>query len=81
MITVYTKERCPACRSTERYLNEHEVKYVGKKLVGAKGERLLPESQELINKFRSKGYAQFPVVVTQDDAWCGFRPDKLKNLL
>ena len=45
------------------------------------GETLgAPEDELALEQVKALGYAQAPVVVTSNDHWSGFRPDKLKEL-
>jgi glutaredoxin-like protein NrdH len=40
----------------------------------------LDSQPEAIDNLKSLGYRQVPVVMTQDDHWSGFRPDKIAGL-
>lgn len=70
-ITVYTKSRCVQCDATKRALNKSGIAY---DLVD------LTEDELALEQVKALGYAQAPVVVTSNDHWSGFRPDKLKEL-
>ncbi|WP_281872646.1 glutaredoxin-like protein NrdH [Brachybacterium paraconglomeratum] len=70
-ITVYTKPRCVQCDATKRALNKSGIVY---DLVD------LTEDERALEQVKALGYAQAPVVVTSNDHWSGFRPDKLKEL-
>ena len=70
-ITVYTKPRCVQCDATKRALNKSGIAY---DLVD------LAEDELALEQVKALGYAQAPVVVTSNDHWSGFRPDKLKEL-
>ncbi|ASK67345.1 NrdH-redoxin (plasmid) [Brachybacterium avium] len=70
-ITVYTKPRCVQCDATKRALNKSGIAY---DLVD------LTEDELALEQVKALGYAQAPVVVTSNDHWSGFRPDKLKEL-
>src|SRR5699024_7671404 len=70
-ITVYTKPDCVQCDATKRALNKSGIAY---DLVDLTEDRVALES------IKALGYAQAPVVVTSEDRWSGFRPDKLKEL-
>lgn len=70
-ITVYTKPRCVQCDATKRALNKSGIAY---DLVD------LTEDELALEQVKVLGYAQAPVVVTSNDHWSGFRPDKLKEL-
>ncbi|GAB3042042.1 glutaredoxin family protein [Sediminivirga luteola] len=68
MITVYTLPGCIQCRQTIKYLRD-----------AGEPPRVvdLSESPMDMEAVRAMGYSQAPVVVTGDDHWSGFRPDKL----
>lgn len=70
-ITVYTKPRCVQCDATKRALNKSGIAY---DLVD------LTEDERALEQVKALGYAQAPVVVTSNDHWSGYRPDKLKEL-
>ena len=71
-ITVYTKPHCVQCDATKRALNKLGFDY---DLVD------LTEDELALEQVKALGYAQAPVVVTSDDHWSGYRPDKLKELV
>ena len=70
-ITVYSKPNCVQCSATYRALDKKGIEY--QKIDVSQD----PRSLEFI---RSLGYAQVPVVVTGQDHWSGFRPDKIAVL-
>lgn len=70
-ITVYTKPMCVQCDATKRALNKAGLEY---KLVD------ITEDAEALAQVKSMGFLQAPVVTTENDAWSGFRPDKIKAL-
>ena len=70
-ITVYSKPNCVQCSATYRALDKKGIEY--QKIDVSQD----PRSLEFI---RSLGYAQAPVVVTGQDHWSGFRPDKIAVL-
>ncbi|HMR48065.1 MAG TPA: glutaredoxin-like protein NrdH [Arachnia sp.] len=70
-ITVYTKPQCVQCNATYRALDSKGVDY----------EILdLTEDEKALEMVKSLGYLQAPVVITDDDHWAGFRPDKIAAL-
>lgn len=70
-ITVYTKPSCVQCNATYRALDSKGLEY----------EVLdLSEDQEALEMVKSLGYLQAPVVITENDHWSGFRPDKIAGL-
>lgn len=69
-VIVYTKSNCPACTATKRQLGTFGLTVE---------ERSLEDASNL-EWAKAEGFAQAPVVVTDNDSWCGFRPDKLIEL-
>ena len=70
-ITVYTKPLCVQCDATKRALNKAGLEYT---LVD------ITEDAAALSHVKSLGFMQAPVVTTLNDAWSGFRPDKIKAL-
>lgn len=70
-VTVYSKEHCPQCDATKRKLDKLGVDY---------DDVDLTDDDDLRNEMISKGFKATPIVITDDDSWSGYRPDKLKEL-
>lgn len=70
-ITVYSKPLCVQCDATKRALNKAGIAY---DVVD------ITEDAEALAKVKALGYVQAPVVMTTEDHWAGFRPDKIKAL-
>lgn len=70
-ITVYSKPLCVQCDATKRALNKAGLAY---DVID------ITEDAEALATVKSLGYVQAPVVVTSEDHWSGFRPEKLKAL-
>lgn len=70
-ITVYSKPSCVQCDATKRALNKASIPF---DVVD------ITEDDDALEHVKSMGYAQAPVVVTEQDHWSGFRPDKVKAL-
>lgn len=70
-ITVYSKPMCVQCDATKRALNKAGVAY---SVVD------VTEDAAALDRIKSMGYMQAPVVITGADHWSGFRPDKIKAL-
>lgn len=68
MITVYTKPSCVQCNATFRALDARGIDY-----------RTVDLSKDpgALDVVKAMGYMQAPVVVTDNDHWSGFRPDKI----
>lgn len=70
-IAVYSKPSCVQCTATYRALDKQGIEYDIFDV--SVDEKALEAVKEL-------GYLQAPVVVTEDDHWSGFRPDKISTL-
>lgn len=70
-ITVYTKPSCVQCTATYRALDSKGIEY---------NVLDLSEDETALQKVKELGYLQAPVVVTEDEHWSGFRPDKISEL-
>jgi glutaredoxin-like protein NrdH len=70
-ITVYTKPSCVQCNATYRSLDNKGIEY---EVID------VSEDAEALETVKALGYMQAPVVVTEDDHWSGFRPDKIDEL-
>ncbi|WP_022872882.1 glutaredoxin-like protein NrdH [Nesterenkonia alba] len=70
-VTVYTKPACVQCNATYRALDKNGVTYQTVDI---------SQDAEALERVRALGYMQAPVVITEDDHWSGFRPDKISAL-
>jgi len=70
-ITVYSKPLCVQCDATKRALNKAGLPYAVVDIT---------EDAGALAQIKALGYAQAPVVITDDDHWSGFRPDRIKVL-
>ena len=70
-ITVYSKPACVQCTATYRALDKQGIEY-----------EIFDVSvdEKALETVKALGYLQAPVVVTEDDHWSGFRPDKIASL-
>lgn len=68
---VYSKPLCVQCDATKRALNKAGIAY---DIVD------ITEDAVALKRIKAMGYVQVPVVVTLDDHWSGFRPDKIKSI-
>ena len=67
-ITVYTQPACGPCTATLRALDSKGIAY----------ETVdLSADVDALETVKALGYREAPVVVTEDDHWPGFRPDKI----
>lgn len=70
-ITVYTKPSCVQCTATYRALDRKGIEY---------NVLDLSQDETALEAVKELGYLQAPVVVTEEDHWSGFRPDKIDEL-
>jgi len=70
-ITVYTKPSCVQCNATYRALDAKGIEYE---------IHDLSEDATALEQVKALGYMPAPVVVTDEDHWSGFRPDKIDEL-
>jgi glutaredoxin-like protein NrdH len=70
-ITVYAKPACVQCNATYRTLDKSQLEYdiVDISVDSAARDYVM-----------SLGYLQAPVVVTGNEHWSGFRPDRIREL-
>ena len=70
-ITLYTKPNCVQCNATKRALDKHGLDY----------ETIdLTEDVNALDRIKDMGFQQAPVVFAGEEAWSGFRPDKIKAI-
>ncbi|MEQ3624214.1 MAG: glutaredoxin-like protein NrdH [Celeribacter sp.] len=70
-ITVYSKPACVQCTATTRALSARGLDF---EVID------LTEDDAAMTRVQELGYRQAPVVMTGDDHWAGFRPDKIGAL-
>jgi glutaredoxin-like protein NrdH len=72
MVTVYTKPSCVQCDATKRMMDKLDIKYETVDIT---------LDTEAFDMIISKGFKSAPVVITNDDSWAGFNPDKISGLV
>ncbi|GAA0188072.1 MULTISPECIES: glutaredoxin-like protein NrdH [Micrococcaceae] len=70
-VTVYTKPSCVQCNATYRALDKKGIVY---------NKVDISQDAAALERVRNLGYMQAPVVITDNDHWSGFRPDKIETL-
>ncbi len=70
-ITIYSKQACIQCTATYRAMDQRGIDY---QVID------IEQDEEALNRLRDMGYRQVPVIVTSNDHWSGFRPDKISTL-
>ena len=71
MVTVYTKPSCVQCDATKRMMDKLKIKYNSVDIT---------VDTEAFDMIIAKGFKSAPVVITDDDSWSGFNPDKISEL-
>ena len=69
MITVYTTPSCVKCTATKRELVKRGHQFTEVTI-----------TPEIAAELKADGYTQAPVVIAENDAWDGFRPDRSQNV-
>ncbi|MBB2676415.1 UNVERIFIED_ORG: glutaredoxin-like protein NrdH [Rhizobium esperanzae] len=70
-VTVYSKPACVQCTATYRALDRLGVDY---DIID------ISQDAEALDRVRSLGYMQAPVVIAGERHWAGFRPDMISAL-
>ncbi|EST90717.1 MULTISPECIES: glutaredoxin-like protein NrdH [Vagococcus] len=71
-ITLYTKNNCPQCKMTKRFLAQKDVTFE---------EINIDEQPQYIDWLKEQGHRTVPVLTTNESMTIvGFRPDQLKAL-
>lgn len=72
MITVYSKPACVQCEQTKKLLTKHGLEF---------DTIDITKDVDAYNKVVEMGFMSAPVVVTDNDSWAGFQPDKINGLV
>lgn len=70
-VTVYTKPACVQCDATKRLMDKLKIEYSTVDIT---------VDTDAFDMLISKGFQAAPVVITEDDAWAGFNPEKINGL-
>ena len=68
---VYSKPSCVQCSASYRALDSKGIDY---QVVD------MSQDTDALERVKALGYLQAPVVITDEDHWSGFRPDKIDEL-
>lgn len=71
MTTVYTKPQCVQCDMTKRMLDKLGVEYHTIDMT---------ENPATLEMLAGMGFRSAPVVITDEESWAGFQPDKIAEL-
>jgi glutaredoxin-like protein NrdH len=72
MIIVYTKPQCVQCEQTKKLLTKNGLEFDTVDIT---------QDTEAYDKVVAMGFLAAPVVVTKDDSWAGFQPEKINGLV
>lgn len=72
MVTVYSLPNCVQCNATKRTLEKRGVDFEDIDFRTSEDGKLIASEN---------GFTQAPVVVSGDEVWSGYRPDKLAELV
>lgn len=72
-LTLYTKNNCPQCKMTKKFLLDKDVSFE---------EINLDTEPQHIDTLKAQGFQSVPVLTTADEkvTIVGFRPDQLRTL-
>jgi glutaredoxin-like protein NrdH len=72
MITVYSKPACVQCEQTKKLLSKNGLEF---DVID------ITQDPDAYDKVVSMGFMSAPVVITDNDSWAGFKPDKINGLV
>lgn len=74
--TLYSKVNCVQCKATKKTLEGNFLREgIHYRTV------CVDQDPAALEQLKELGFLQAPVVITETDAWSGFRPDKLADLV
>lgn len=71
MTVVYTKPSCVQCEQTKKLLDKNGVEYTTVDI---------SQDQEAFDMLLNMGFKAAPVVISGDQSWAGFNPEKINAL-
>jgi glutaredoxin-like protein NrdH len=71
MTTVYSKPACVQCDMTKKMLDKNGIEYTVIDIT---------QDAQAYDKIVGMGFMSVPVVISGDQAWAGFQPDKITAL-
>lgn len=73
--TLYTKANCVQCKATKKALDKKGL------IEGVDYQTVyVDQDSAALEQLKDLGFLQAPVMITENDAWSGFRPDKIAAL-
>jgi glutaredoxin-like protein NrdH len=71
-VKVFTKNNCTACIATKSKLEYLQIPF---EVISIEG------NVELQQQLVDDGWRAMPVVITENDSWAGYKPDKINSLI
>lgn len=71
-IQIFSAPQCVACDSTKLFLRKADVGYT---------EIDVTKDEDALSRCKEMGFSELPVVVAGEQAWSGFRYDRLRALV
>lgn len=71
MTTVYSKPSCVQCDMTKKMLDKNGIEYTVIDIT---------QDSQAYDKIVAMGFMSVPVVISGDQAWAGFQPEKINSL-
>lgn len=71
MVTVYTKPSCVQCDQTKRLLTKNGIEFETVDIT---------KDDNALQMILGMGFKSAPVVITDNDSWAGFNPDKINKI-
>lgn len=71
-VLVYVKPQCVQCDQTKRILDREGIEYSTVDIT---------QDSDALEKLLSMGFKSAPVVITEQESWAGFNPDKINKLV
>lgn len=72
MVKLYTQPACTDCVKTKKAFKKQGIQY--EEIDISKD----PSAREMI---KSQGFMRAPVVVTENESWSGFKPQKISGIM
>lgn len=70
-ITIFTRKDSLPCFATKRALKQRGINFI---------VRCIDDDPELKRSLERQGFSEYPVVMTKELSWSGFRPDMINRL-
>lgn len=70
-VTIYSQQGCAGCTMTKKRFHDLGIDYQ---------EKHVDMNDIYLQEVKDLGFKSLPVVVSGDQMWSGFRPDKIKEI-